>query len=336
MPRQRHGIAVLGLGRHAINNILPAIPACSGFQLVGVCSRNHAVGEEVAQRFGCDYWDAESAMLADARVSTVYICTPVAVHATQALRSLEAGKHVICEKSLVCAPADAEMLIRAADERGLVLCEAIMFLHHPRTRELLVFLDQNMRGTVRSVFADFLLPRLESPGYRASKELGGGAFWDVACYGVALATAVMQDGGVVSHASFAVDEETGVDRSGSAWLTWSSGSSAQLNWGYGFAYRNHAVIVGVSHSVEIERVFSKGNEALDFAIHDSRGRLLARKPAPNANSFVCLLEDVRRAVDDPAERRALYARAMTQANTMSGIRHVALRSSESDPDGKDK
>ncbi|AOS44999.1 Glucose--fructose oxidoreductase precursor [Lacunisphaera limnophila] len=337
MPRHQHGIAVWGLGRHAINNVLPAVAAGPGFQLAGVCSRNQAVGAEVAQRFHCAAWNDAAAMLADPRVEVVYICTPVGVHLTHALQALEAGKHVICEKSLVCAPADAERLIRAADERGLVLCEALMFLHHPRTVELLAFLAQNMGGTVRSISADFLLPRLESPGYRASKALGGGAFWDVACYPVALATAVMQAAGAVAHASFAVDVDTGVDCSGSARLTWSSGASAQLNWGYGFAYRNHAVIVGVSHVVEIGRVFTKGNEALDFAIYDSRGQLLERRVSPSANSFACLLEDVRRAVDDPAGRRALYARAMTQADTMAGIRrHSTPNSPVSGLDSQDK
>lgn len=326
MAMQRCRIAVWGLGRHAINNILPAIAARSDFRLAGVCSRNKVVGENVAQRFQCRYWHTAEAMLETPEVDFVYICTPVAVHAEQALKALESGKHVICEKSLVCVPSDARLLVGLAKDRGLVLCEALMFLHHPRTREVLDFLKRNMPRGVRLMSTEFLLPRLDVPGYRMSKELGGGAYWDVACYPVALITAIEPAAGLVSYAAFETDPKTGVDCAGSARLTWPSGASAQMNWGYGFAYRNHATITGISHGLEIGRVFTKGGDALDFAIYDSQGRLQERRTSPLANSFACLLNDVLGAVDDTVAREALYARALAQAEAMAEIRKSALGS----------
>ncbi len=324
MQEQPRSIAVWGLGRHALNNILPAVAATPEFRLAGVCSRNRAVCQEVSQRFQCRYWSTAEAMLEEPAIDLVYICTPVAVHAEQAFKALESGKHVICEKSLVCAPDGARRLVQAARERGLVLCEAFMFLHHPRMRGVLGFLRDHMPSGVRLISAEFLLPRLEAPGYRASRELGGGAYWDVACYPIALVTAIEPTPGLVTHAAFEMDPRTDVDCAGSARLAWPSGASAQMNWGYGYAYRNHATIMGVSHGLEIGHVFTKGGEVLDFAIYDARGCLQERRTSPLANSFACLLSDVLDAIKDAGARELMYDRALAQAATMAEIRKQAL------------
>ena len=79
-------------------------------------------------------------MLDDDSVDAVAVVTPVSTHHDLAMRALKAGKHVFVEKPLAPSSDLAIDLIRAADERGLVLMPGHTFLYSPpvnRIRELI-------------------------------------------------------------------------------------------------------------------------------------------------------------------------------------------------------
>jgi predicted dehydrogenase len=50
------------------------------------------------------------------------------------MRSLAAGKHVLCEKPYSRYPAEVEEAFAYADTRGLILTEGFLFRHHAQTR----------------------------------------------------------------------------------------------------------------------------------------------------------------------------------------------------------
>ena len=70
-------------------------------------------------------------MLEDDSVDAVAVVTPVSTHHDLAMRALKAGKHVFVEKPLALSSDLAIDLIRAADERGLVLMPGHTFLYSP-------------------------------------------------------------------------------------------------------------------------------------------------------------------------------------------------------------
>ena len=70
-------------------------------------------------------WGAEKASIcfADALapgIEAVHICTPPVLHYRMASEALDAGKHVICEKPLALAAADAKALADLAKRKGLL------------------------------------------------------------------------------------------------------------------------------------------------------------------------------------------------------------------------
>jgi predicted dehydrogenase len=67
-----------------------------------------------------DYADYD-AMLADPEVEAVIIATSDAFHVPAALRALQAGKHVLCEKPLATGVEEAESLRAAVQASGCVL-----------------------------------------------------------------------------------------------------------------------------------------------------------------------------------------------------------------------
>lgn len=60
-------------------------------------------------------------MLERSRVNLVVLATPHHTHAPLAIESLRAGKHVVCEKPMALAVAEADAMIAAAREAGVML-----------------------------------------------------------------------------------------------------------------------------------------------------------------------------------------------------------------------
>ncbi len=125
------GIGVVGLGYwgpQLLRNLLMlpdvAVPlVCDGRELAleAVLRRNPTV-EGVTEL---------EALLDNESIAAVAVATPVKTHFDIARRCLLAGKHVFVEKPLASSSAEAEELIRLADERGLVLMPGHTFLYSP-------------------------------------------------------------------------------------------------------------------------------------------------------------------------------------------------------------
>src|SRR5262249_37733733 len=127
------------------------------------------------------------AMLADPEVEAVYIGLPNGLHEEWAVRCAEAGKHVLCDKSLTMTLAAARRVAGAVPSRGLRVVEGDMYRHHPQWGLVGSLLAEGAIGTVRMVRASFC-GRFDKPtNHRWSASLGGGALWDLTCYCVNVA-----------------------------------------------------------------------------------------------------------------------------------------------------
>ncbi len=108
----------------------------AGGEFRAVATGSAAGGRQAADQLGAGRAEADSAaLLAADDIDVVHICTPNATHADLALRALEAGKHVICEKPLATNAADARELARAADSLGRVAAVPFVYRYHPMVRE---------------------------------------------------------------------------------------------------------------------------------------------------------------------------------------------------------
>ncbi|OYO15497.1 oxidoreductase [Enemella evansiae] len=249
-PRVRVG--VLGTSSFAVRKMLPGLSACPSATLVTVGTREPAGQAEFARGHGCRIESYEE-VLAATDVDAVYVPLPAALHYPWALKALEAGKHVLSEKPAALTVEQATILTATAQERGLVLDENVMFVHHPQHQTVRELLGAGRLGTVREFRAVFTVPFQGDRDIRYSPELGGGALWDTGVYPVRAAQMLFDDVDVVS-ASYVMGTG-GVDVAGVAVMR-SGGVIVQVSFGIDHAYQNYYEVVGSTGRLRVERAFT--------------------------------------------------------------------------------
>lgn len=127
---------VLGTGAHVQRVMAPAFSRAADTTLAAVCSRELSRAEDVAHKFGfARAYDSFEEMLKDDAVEAIYICTPNALHAEQAIQAARAGKHVLVEKPMALTRAEAEAMVDACESAGVRLGVGFHLRHHPGQKD---------------------------------------------------------------------------------------------------------------------------------------------------------------------------------------------------------
>ena len=129
-------------------------------------------------------------------------------------RVLDADRHLWCEKSLTNSFEESTQLISLARQRDLALCETLMYQYHPQFDRLKDIVFSSDFGKIISLTSRFTIPELDQPGFRNSLELGGGAFFDVGCYPISLASELLGKDLSVDFAELEGEPGSEVDRKG--------------------------------------------------------------------------------------------------------------------------
>jgi predicted dehydrogenase len=115
-------------------------------------------------------------MLADDRVDVVHLTTPNQLHYTQARATLEAGKHVVCEKPLAIDSQESAELLDLAESSGLVHCTNFNIRFYPQCQEARALVTGSRVGEVWNVHGGYLQDWLLYPtdwNWRLEPDKGG-------------------------------------------------------------------------------------------------------------------------------------------------------------------
>ena len=202
--------------------------------LQAVSSRRQATAEDFANRFGFarSYYDDDGVagydrLFADGDVDVVYIASPHAQHYAIARRALEAGKHVLCEKSMTINAREAEDLIELARSRNLFLMEAVWTRFLPCINRIWELVASGELGEINWVQADLGFPAPYDPASRLwDPAAGGGALLDLTVYPLTFALGALGYPETV-HAVGSLNAD-GVDTQNALTLGYASGALAQL------------------------------------------------------------------------------------------------------------
>jgi len=114
------GVAVVGTGFWGKNHAR-VYKELASTELVAICDANVERAKNIANQFGVKAYTNSARMLKNEAIEAVSICTWSTSLAKEALKALNAGKHVLVEKPMATNVKQAERLVDAAEKNGLHL-----------------------------------------------------------------------------------------------------------------------------------------------------------------------------------------------------------------------
>lgn len=123
------------------------------------------------------------ALYADDEIDIIYLATPNNYHAENMIDILHAGKHVLCEKAITMNKADLDEVLELAQEKELIVAEAMTIYHMPIFKEIKKRIDSKEFGKLKLASAYFGSLKEDDPKNRFfNPDLGGGALLDIGVY----------------------------------------------------------------------------------------------------------------------------------------------------------
>jgi len=251
---------VMSTAKIGVRAVIPAIAAASNARLVAIASRDTARAETIAADYPGTRTLATYEALLDDEIEAVYIPLPNSMHAEWAIRALEAGKHVLCEKPLGITADEVRRIRAASEQANRWVMEAFMYRFHPQIRWALEQVAAGRIGAVRMVRSSFVFDLHSRPGdIRLQGALGGGSMMDVGCYPLNFCRAVF--GGppreIVAHVVVPPGSE--VETTVGAVLDFGAGRLGMIDASFSLPRGFFAEVVGERGHVVLPAPFTPGH-----------------------------------------------------------------------------
>ena len=121
MENKKTRIGIIGCGGIANGKHMPALKKVADCEMVAFCDIIVERAEQAAEKYGTEdakvYTDYKE-LLKDESIDVVHVLTPNRSHSVITVDSLEAGKHVMCEKPMAINSAEAKKMLDAANRTG--------------------------------------------------------------------------------------------------------------------------------------------------------------------------------------------------------------------------
>ncbi len=282
--RRKIRYAVAGLGSFA-SYVAPRIHASRHSAITALVSSDAAKATSWAADYGvpdsCLYdFDAICALADNDQVDAVYIATPVGTHARYAIAALEAGKHVMVEKTMAATTADAQAMIDAARKNNRKLMVAYRARYEPFNKQAMAFAREQTFGRVTSIAAHkgFLIgDRLGKKQWRTKRALaGGGALTDIGIYSIqacrTIAGAEPVEVSAFAHSNPGDERFKEVEQSLSFMLRFKDGLLATGSASWDYALQNDYRVGAERGSYELAPATSNLNLRLFVNTREPRAR----------------------------------------------------------------
>jgi predicted dehydrogenase len=218
---------VLSTAKIGREKVIPAIQRGQFGTVTAIASRDLARARAVAAELDIEKpYGSYQQLLSDRNIDAVYISLPNHLHVRWAIRSLEMGKHVLCEKPIGLSVAEAEQLAGvAATKPKLKVMEAFMYRFHPQWQAARRLLQEGRIGQLRTIHSFFSYHNDDPQNIRNQRDIGGGALMDIGCYPISLSRFIFDAEPLRVMGQIERDPTTQTDRLTSALLEFFQGTS---------------------------------------------------------------------------------------------------------------
>ena len=180
-------------------------------EVIAVAARNRSRAEAFAERHNIPtVYDTYDDVVNDDSLDAIYNPLPIHLHHEYSIKALEAGKHVLCEKSFAMNAKEAAEMAAVSDNTGLVLIEAFHYRYHPVFETALEIVESNILGKIHHIRAEFTVGTPNAENIRMHYETGGGATMDMGCYPISWVRHLMREEPKVNSATATIGNP-GVD-----------------------------------------------------------------------------------------------------------------------------
>ncbi|GAB4258729.1 MAG: Gfo/Idh/MocA family oxidoreductase [Methylomicrobium sp.] len=250
------------LGAARVNErLMPAIVEAANAELVAIGSRRPGAAAETLAKYAphrseVRAYDSPEAILDDSEVEAVYLPMANHEHAEWALRAIEKGKHVLCEKPMALRVSDIEAIETAARRYNVTVMEGFMYRFHPQHTRVLDIVRSGAIGEIRTVRSSFSFMMKPARLYRLSEsiERGGGAMWDIGCYAIH-ALRLFFDAMPVSVSAVSKYVESGADSASSGVIDFGDGRYAHFDFSFERARRCEYEVIGTKGGLKCHGVW---------------------------------------------------------------------------------
>jgi predicted dehydrogenase len=180
-PRSPLRLAMVGCGAITRASHLPSIVRLPDFRVDYLCDTNIRLARLARTEFDlkCEATADISDLLG--KVDVAIVATPPRSHAPVAIRLLEAGIDVMCEKPLATSAAEAKAMVAAAEKYRRILSVGLVTRHHKNNTLVQELLDDNFLGTLQHVTVEFGAPLdwpMATDAYYRPTTTAGGVLFD--------------------------------------------------------------------------------------------------------------------------------------------------------------
>ena len=202
-------VGVVGAGSISIRGILPHLSeedVQDRVQVTAVCDPVYERAQAAASRFGIpSAFEHYEDLLASNTVDAVSIASPIGLHYEQGKMAIEAGVHIHFNKAMTTTVAEADDLIRLADQRNVKLVASPGEMLHPLHQKIRQMILAGDLGTLTwaatgSAFGryhemesvrqgDDILSNINPAWY--FRKPGGGPLYDMTVYGLHALTGIL-------------------------------------------------------------------------------------------------------------------------------------------------
>ncbi|MCI8327287.1 MAG: Gfo/Idh/MocA family oxidoreductase [Lachnospiraceae bacterium] len=185
--------AVLGTG--VIANEMATALGKMGKKLYAVGNRTHSKAVAFAEKYGVEkVYEQIEEMFLDPKVDIVYITSPHNTHYQFMRQALEQGKHLFVEKSITLNSRELDEMIALAEEKGLVLAEAMTIWHMPLYKKLWEIVQSGTLGKVQMITMNFgSFKEYDMKNRFFNLDLAGGALLDIGVYALSIVRSFMEE-----------------------------------------------------------------------------------------------------------------------------------------------
>jgi predicted dehydrogenase len=176
--------AVVGLGHLAQVAVLPAFKNTSNSELVVIVSGDAGKRKKLGKKYRLEHvysYDEYDHALAE--VDAVYLVVPNHLHREYAVRSAEAGVHVLCEKPMAVTEKECEAMIEAANSNQVKLMIAYRLHFEAANLKAIEVAKSGKLGDPR-IFDSAFSQQVVADNIRVTEavEKGGGPVYDMGVY----------------------------------------------------------------------------------------------------------------------------------------------------------